>query len=63
MENLEGRSKLAFLPPYSSQSNREQPVRNDIKNNAVGRAKLEGPKNLHHASIPCLRFAQYPPTR
>lgn len=34
-----------------------------MKNNAVGRAKLEGPKHLHHAVVSRLRFLEKRPDR
>ena len=63
VESLQGRLKLFFLPPYSPELNPDELVWNDVKNNAVGRAKLEGPKDLHRAVIGRLRFLQKRPDR
>ncbi len=54
---------LFFLPPYSPEINPDELVWNDVKNNAVGRAKLEGPKDLHRAVVRRLRFLQKRPDR
>ena len=58
VDSLEGRLKLLFLPPYSPVLNHDELVWNDVKNNAVGRAKLEGPKDLHRVVVSRLRFLQ-----
>ena len=63
VDSLEGRLKLFFLPPYSPELNPDELVWNDVKNNAVGRAKLEGPKDLHRAVLGRLRFLQKRPDR
>ena len=63
VESLQGRLTLFFLPPYSPELNPDELVWNDVKNNAVGRAKLEGPKDLHRAIIGRLRFLQKRPDR
>jgi len=36
-EAVKDRSRLFFLPPYSPELNPDERVRNDLKNNAVGR--------------------------
>ena len=58
VESLDGRLKLFFLPPYSPELNPDELVWNDVKNNAVGRSKLDGPKDLHRAVVGRLRFLQ-----
>ena len=63
VDSLEGRLKLFFLPPYSPELNPDELVWNDVKNNAVGRAKLEGPNDLHRAVVRRLRFLQKRPDR
>ena len=63
VDSLEGRLKLFFLPPYSPELNPDELVWNDVKNNAVGRAKLEGPKDMHCAVVSRLRFLQMRPDR
>jgi transposase len=49
---------LFFLPPYSPELNPDELVWNDVKNNAVGRSKLDGPKDLQRAVVGRLRFLQ-----
>ncbi len=61
VESLGGRLKLFFLPPYSPELNPDELVWNDVKKNAVGRSKLEGPKDLHRAIVDRLRFPQKRP--
>ena len=61
--SLEGRLKLLFLPPYSRELNPDELVWKDVKNNAVGRAKLEGFKDLHRAVVSRLCFLQKRPDR
>ncbi len=63
VDNLDGRLKLFFLPPYSPELNADDLVWNDVKNNAVGRAKLEGPKDLQRTVVSRLRFLQKRPDR
>ena len=63
VDSLEGRMKLFFLPPYSPELNPDELVWNEVKNNAVGRAKLEGPKDLHRTVVSRLRFLQRRPGR
>ena len=63
VDSLEGRLKLFFLPPYSPELNPDELVWNDVKNNGVGRAKLEGPKDLHRAVVSRLCFLQKRPDR
>ena len=57
VESLEGKLRLYFLPPYSPELNP------DVKNNAVGRSKLDGPKDLHRAVVGRLRFVPKRPDR
>jgi len=55
---------LRWKITYSPELNPDELVWNDVKSNAVGRAKLEGPKDLHRAVIGRLRsFFQAPETR
>jgi len=63
LQGLEGRLKLFFLPPYSLELNPDELVWNDVKNNVVGRSKLDGPKDLHRAVVGRLRFLQKRPDR
>jgi len=63
VDSLEGRLKLFFLPPYSPELNPDELVWNDVTNNAVGRAKLEGPKDLYRAVLGRLRFLEKRPDR
>ncbi len=63
LETLSGRLKLFFLPPYSPELNPDELVWNDVKNNAVGRSKLDGPQDLHRAVLGRLRFLQKRPDR
>ena len=44
VESLEGKLRLFFLPPYSPELNPDELVWNDVKNNAVGRMRLEEPR-------------------
>ena len=63
VDSLEGRLRLFFLPPYSPEPNPDELVWNDVRNNAVGRAKLEGAKDLHRAILGRPRFLQKRPDR
>lgn len=63
VDGLRGRLKLFFLPPYSPELNPDELVWNDVKNNAVGRSKLDGPHDLHRAVVGRLRFLQKRPDR
>jgi transposase len=63
VESLKGKLRLYFLPPYSPELNPDELVWNDVKNNAVGRSKLYGPKALHRAVVSRLRFLQKRPDR
>ena len=63
VDSLEGRLKLFFLPPYSPALNPDAPVCNDVKKSAVGRAKLEGPKDLRRAVVSRQRLLQKRPDR
>lgn len=47
VESLGGRLRLFFLPPYSPELNLDELVWNDVKNNAVGRMRVEKPTDLH----------------
>jgi transposase len=63
LESLQGKLRLYFLPPYSPELNPDELVWNDVKNNAVGRSKIDGPKDLHRAVVSRLRFLQKRPDR
>lgn len=63
VESLAGKLRLFFLPPYSPELNPDELVWNDVKNNAVGRSKLDGPDDLHRAVVSRLRFLQKSPAR
>ena len=63
VESLEGRLRLYLLPPYSPELNPDELVWNDVKNNAVGRMRLEKPADLHRAIVGRLRYLQKSPTR
>jgi transposase len=57
------RLKLFFLPAYSPELNPDEQVWNDVKNNAVGRSRLENPEDLRRTVIGRLRFLQKSPER
>jgi len=63
VESLEGKLRLYFLPPYSPELNPDELVWNDVKNNAVGRSRLDGSNDLHRAVVSRLRFLQQRPDR
>lgn len=63
VESLEGKLRLSFLPPYSPELYPDELVWNDVKNNVVGRSKLDGPKDLHRAVVGRLGFLQKRPDR
>jgi len=63
VESLAGKLRLFFLPPYSLELNPDELVWNDVKNNAVGRSRLDGPEDLHRAVVSRLRFLQKSPAR
>ncbi|MGC2461299.1 MAG: transposase, partial [Steroidobacteraceae bacterium] len=63
VESLEGKLRLYFLPPYSPEPNPDELVCNDVKNNAVGRSRLDGPEDLHRAAVSRLRLLQKRPDR
>lgn len=63
VESLGGRLKLFFLPAYSPELNPDEQVWNDVKNNAVGRTRLEDPEDLHRTVVGRLRFLQKSPQR
>ncbi len=50
VESLEAKLRLYFLPPCSPELNPDELVWNNVNNNAVGRSKLDGPKDLHRAA-------------
>ena len=55
------RLRLFFLPAYSPELNPDEQVWNDVKNNAVGRSRLEHPEDLHRTVVGRLRFLQKTP--
>jgi len=57
------RLRLYFLPAYSPELNPDEQVWNDVKNNAVGRSRLENPEDLHRTVVSRLRFLQKSPDR
>lgn len=63
VESLGGKLRLFFLPPYSPELNPDELVWNDVKNNAVGRMRLEKPADPHRASVGRLRYLQNSPAR
>ncbi len=63
VESVKDRFRLFFLPPYSPELNPDERVWNDVKGNAVGRRKINSPKDLHGAVISHLRLIQKSPDR
>jgi transposase len=63
IESLAGKLRLFFLPPYSPELNPDELVWNDVKNNAVGRSRHDGPEDLRRAVLGRLRFLQKRPVR
>ena len=63
IESLAGKLRLFFLPPYSPELNPDELVWNDVKNNAVGRSRHDGPEDLRRAVRSRLRFLQKRPDR
>lgn len=63
IESLAGKLRLFFLPPYSPELNPDELVWNDVKNNAVGRSRHDGPEDLRRAVRGRLRFLQKRPDR
>ena len=63
LSTVSQRLHLFFLPAYSPELNPDEPVWNDVKNNAVGRARLEHPEDLHRTVVGRLRFLQKSPER
>src|ERR1035441_7447850 len=63
IESLAGKLRLFFLPPYSPELNPDELVWNDVKNNAVGRSRHDGPEDLRRAVLGRLRFLQKRPDR
>jgi len=57
------RLRLYFPPAYSPELNPDEQVWNDVKNNAVGRSRLENPEDLHRTVVSRLRFLQKSPDR
>jgi transposase len=63
VESTQGRLQLFLLPPYSPEINPDERVWNDLKNNAIGRQRIDSPKQLNKAVISHLRFVQKSPHR
>jgi transposase len=61
VESLKGKLRSFFLPPYSPELNPDELVRNDVKNNGVGRALVHGPTGLMRAVVGRLRYRQKTP--
>ena len=63
VETLGGRLKFLFLPPYSPELYPDELVWNRVKNKAVGRSKLDGPREQCCAVVGRLHFLQKRPDR
>lgn len=63
LASVSERLRLFFLPAYSPELNPDEQVWNDVKNNAVGRSRLENPEDLHRTVVGRLRFLQNTPER
>lgn len=63
VESMKDRLKLFFLPPYSPELNPDERVWNDLKNNAIGRQRIDSPRQLHRAVLSHLRSVQKSPQR
>jgi len=61
--SMKDRLQLFFLPPYSPELNPDERVWNDLKNNAVGRQRMDSPKQLYKAVTSHLRLVQKAPHR
>ena len=58
VETLGGRLKFLFLPPYSPELYPDELVWNRVKNKAVGRSKLDGPREQCRPVVGRLHFLQ-----
>lgn len=63
VESMNDRLRLFFLPPYSPELNPDERVWNDLKNNGLGRRRIDSPKELHAAAVSHLRSIQKSPQR
>jgi transposase len=63
VESMKDRLQLFFLPPYSPELNPDERVWNDLKNNALGRQRIDSPKQLYRAVIGHMRSVQKLPHR
>ena len=63
IESTQGLLQLFLLPPYSPELNPDERVWNDLKNNSIGRQRIDSPKQLHKAVISHLRIIQKSPDR
>jgi transposase len=63
VDSMNDRLQLFFLPSYSPELNPDERVWNDLKNNALGRQRIDSPKQLHKAVISHLRSVQKSPLR
>ena len=63
LDNNKDKIRLFFLPPYSPELNPDEPVWNDLKNNKIGRMKIEGPEVLKKSVLKFLHFLSKTPER
>lgn len=63
VESMKDRLRLFFLPPYSPELNPDERVWNDLKNNALGRQRIDSPDQLRKAALSHLRSVQKSPQR
>ena len=63
VESVRDRFRLFYLPSYSPELNPDERAWNDLKNNAVGKHSITGPKQLTKAAVGTLRSIQKSPVR
>jgi transposase len=63
LKNTNKRLRLFFLPPYSPELNPDERVWNDVKNNSIGRKKIDSPQRLHAEVVSHMRVIQKSPDR
>jgi transposase len=63
VDTIKDRFRLFFLPPYSPELNPDERVRNDLKNNGIGKQMITSPKQLYSSVISYLRSIQKSPAR
>ena len=61
LENMTGKLRLFYLPPYFPEVNPDEYVWNDVKNNAVGRSVITNVKNLRSTVESRLPYLQKNP--